>query len=357
MSRLLIRLSLILPTLCLVCLVAAQATQPDSPPVPLVEKPRLLELPAEYQLIAGQSAHHFAFSPDSRLLVFADSKNRLIVWDIQTWKESKHLPPGSAICPGSLCFSGDGKVLAVATEKEQLQLLETGTWRVIKEIDIRKDTHTDWAALRLSHDGNLVTAITRDSQVWLWNVKKDTRELLKGHKTRLRDCAVSPDGRLVVTCSGEEGSLRRPSSYPAELKFWDAELGKEIFSGSGTQGMMYELNFSPDSKLIALHGDDRTVRVWDVILRRELFTLKNKERDNSLRGATFSPDGKWIFTVGFFDSEVQAWDASTGRLVKTVPGPIRIATSAAFSPDCRMALVTSNADTKKRLLMLTVPEK
>jgi WD40 repeat protein len=353
MVRWVTALPLLLAALCPARPAASRPAEP-APPVPLVEKPRVLEMPAEYPFL--DNARDAAFSPDGRTLVFSDPRHSLIVWDVVGWKESKRLPPGSARYDGSQSFSGDGKVLAVRTEKQSLRLLDATTWRVLKETDVQQGPKAVGGPLRLSHDGKRVAAaldVSGDNRMLLWDVEKGTTKVLEGHTTRLRGYAVSPDGRLVASGSGEEGSLRRPERYPAELKFWDAATGKEIFSGSGTQGMIYRVVFSPDSKLIALLADDGTVRVWDVVLRRELFALKD---DTYLHAAVFSPDGKWILTAGFH-SEIQAWDAATGRLEKTIDGGIRIVTSASFSPDGRMALLTSNDHKPMRLLMLTVPEK
>src|SRR5262249_44898266 len=137
---------------------------------------------------------------------------------------------------------------------------------------------------------------------------------------------------------GEEGSLHHPSRYPAELKFWEPETGKELFSGSGSQGQIFEIVFSPDGKRILLLGDKSNMRVWDVERRQELFALEPKRCRT--RGA-FSPDGKWILTSGFF-GEIEIWEVSTGRLVKTVKSGIRIVTSASFSPDGQKVLLYDN---------------
>jgi len=341
--------SLRLPAWCLVLVIAPAPPQPDAPRVPLVDKPRSFEMPPEYGFF--NNARSCAFSPDGRILVFSDPKYRLVIWDVQACKESQRLPPGSAHYAGIQSFSGDGKTLAVLKENGRLQLLDTATWRAIKELNLQKVTKTSWNC-GLSHDGKLVAVATVDNKPLLWNLAKDTKQLLEGHTTQLRCCAVSPDGRLVISGSGEQGSLDRPTFYPAELKFWDAATGKEIFSGSGSQGMIYKVIFSPDSKLIAVQADDGTVRVWDVVLRRELLTLKDPKRDSLLQAVAFSPDGKWILTAGWH-SEIQVWNASTGRLEKTVSVGIRIVTSASFSPDGQKVLMTSKDDKKMRLLMLT----
>jgi WD40 repeat protein len=305
-------------------------------------------LPAEFHFTAGDSA----FSPNGRTLIFLGPKNCLVIWDIETWKQTKRLAPGNANYNLVQAFSGDGKVLAVRTEKATVRLLDTATWREIKEIDVQKDNKTN-GKLSLSNNGKLVASTEDGNKVWLWNVEKGTTRFLEGHTTDLRCCAVSPDGPLVISGSGTEGSLRRPMTYPAELKFWDAATGKEIFSGSGTQGRIDHVVFSPDSKLIALAADDGTIRIWDVVLRRELFTLKQK---GAIDAAAFSADGKWILTIGFF-GDVRACEASTGHLEKTVASGIKIVTSASFSPDGRNVLLTSNDDKKMRLLQLTVPQK
>src|SRR5260221_14434888 len=64
---------------------------------------------------------------------------------------------------------------------------------------------------------------------------------------------------------------------------------------------------------------------------------------NSVRSASFSPDGRRIVTASF-DGTARVWDSETGRLLTKHNGSQDIVQFAAFSPDGRR-IVTSDDDT------------
>jgi WD40 repeat protein len=76
--------------------------------------------------------------------------------------------------------------------------------------------------------------------------------------------------------------------------------------------------FSPDSRhLISAHWD-RTVRVWDTAVGKEVFRI-TAANTFAIHGLALSPDGKSAVTCSA--DEVKVWDMTTGLLVKTLPGP------------------------------------
>ncbi len=319
-----------------------------------MDKPRSLVFPQE-NLFGNLTARDFAFTPDGRTIIVQDSKGNLLIWDIGAWKESKRVSPPTNRHYYFPAFSGDGKLLAAYADKKNIRLLETTKWAEIKEIDGTNELGPISGRVQLSPDGKRLVALHSDMEIWLWNVEQSkTQAILKGHVSTIREYKFSPDGRLLVSASGENGSVDRPDQYPAELKFWDVATGKEIFSHSGKQGWIYDILFSPDSKLVAIAALDGTVRIWDVILRRELVTLPKNETGGLKKAVAFSSDGKWVLTAGI-DGDIKAWDATTGRLEKTVCHGYDIIRNANFSPDGRSVLLQSN--TEMKLLMLTVQEK
>jgi WD40 repeat protein len=335
---------ILLPAMLTLCMLRAEPPRP-----PLVDEPRSRELPPKYHFGA---ARDYLFTPDGKALLFTDDDGGLIVWDLEAWKEAKRLPAKTSMYRW-YSLSGDGKTLAVATVEDNVRLLDTSTWRQIKEIDAHKEAGPVQGTIRLSHDGKVFAAKLNEDKIWLYDVEKGkTRAVLKGHATTLRDYKFSPDARLLVTASGDEGSRERPDNWPAELKFWDADTGKLLFTGSGTQGMIFDVAFSPDGKLLAVLAVDGTVRVWDVAKRKELYTLKDK--NGSIESVAFSADSQWVLTVGFLRGDVRAWHAADGSLVKTVPSGMNTV-RVGFSPDATKVLLQSGD--KMKLMMLTAPEK
>jgi WD40 repeat protein len=348
--------------LCLLCAalcVQSPAAPPVAEPVPLVDKPLVRELPAGFYFYPNV----MDFSPDGKFLGLPDAKGNAVLWDLATWKATKTLP-ASTVDAGILRWSGDGKVLAIQQQDAgPLQLLDTSSWRVSKEINPRKDARGKFFSLRsVSRDGNVVVGIfpsRADDKLWIWDVKKGTRKALDvptaSDVVGVNGCAVSPDGRLVVTVAGERRRKDDPPRRPGEVKFWDAVTGKIVFSGKRSSNeAIGTVLFSHDGKRIAFFVEGGTFCLWDVARRREVLTLKGKKEDGSLIAMAFSKDGKWLLTVSSA-GKVQAWDAPKGKLTKTVSSGLSSVSSARFSSDGSKVVLASGGS--RRVLFLTAPKK
>jgi WD40 repeat protein len=94
--------------------------------------------------------------------------------------------------------------------------------------------------------------------------------------------------------------------------------------------------FSPDGKLLATSGEDKTVRVWETATGKERHALVHALQDppnrNYPTALGFSPDGKMIAT-GATDAMVRLWDTASGNELRTLHGHFDIVTGLLFSTD------------------------
>ena len=163
--------------------------------------------------------------------------------------------------------------------------------------------------------------------------------------------AFSPDGKVLATASGSlSSSSLRVADDTAQL--WDVVTGKEITGLTHThEGLVFDVAFSPDGKVLATASGDKTARLWDVASGRELTRLTHEA---TVSDVAFSPDGKVLATASgnSFDFEVEdktarLWDVATGteRARLTHEGRVSY---VAFSPDGK-TLATASDDKTARL--------
>ncbi|HUG89766.1 MAG TPA: protein kinase, partial [Planctomycetaceae bacterium] len=154
------------------------------------------------------------------------------------------------------------------------------------------------------------------------------------HDGPVIDVAFSPDGRTVLTGSGD-GTAR----------LWDAATGAPRGEPLRHQNNVVALAFSPDGETVLTGSLDQTARLWDAargaplgeMLRHKGFVL----------AVAFSPDGATVLT-GSSDRSGRLWDAVTGAPRGKPLRHERSVGTVAFSPDGR-AVLTGSADGTARL--------
>jgi len=93
----------------------------------------------------------------------------------------------------------------------------------------------------------------------------------------VNSCAISPDGKWVVSASDDR-----------TLKKWDAETGAELRTLNDHIGRVNSCAISPDGKWIVSASDDETLKVWDAQTGKCLTTLRV---DGALKACAFFSDG------------------------------------------------------------------
>ncbi|MEZ6056007.1 MAG: c-type cytochrome domain-containing protein [Planctomycetaceae bacterium] len=120
----------------------------------------------------------------------------------------------------------------------------------------------------------------------------------RGHRDILFDAEVSPNGKMLATCS-----------YDREIRLWEISTGKLLLVLNGHNGAVYDVAWHPSSEFLVSASADDTVKVWRVSDGERMDTLGQPLKEEYC--VTFSPDGRQIIAGGA-DNNIRVW-----RLIST----------------------------------------
>jgi WD40 repeat protein len=156
---------------------------------------------------------------------------------------------------------------------------------------------------------------------------------LNGHKAKVEDLHMSPDGRLILTASTDKTA-----------KIWSM-TGQLLHTLKGHQGGIETAKFNPNGQSIFTASYDRTIKLW---------SLDGHQQQNLIiphldpEKVQFSPDGKSIL-ASTIDNRVWLWDLQGKVLAKLVHAKQLM--DAKFSADGQQ-VVTISTDGMTRIWTL-----
>jgi len=246
------------------------------------------------------------FSPDGRSVASASSDKSARIWDAETGKELLRLNHESDVI--SVKFSNDGQRIDTSCLDGRNFTWNSKTGEMIDE---------SWKDIRFKvvDDGsNLAISDTSNSDI-IWKVQNGPPINMKLKNGSVWNMAFSPDSRMLAT-AGSDGTVH----------ILDTTNGYELLCLRHAKPVWY-VAFSPDSREIITASFDATARIWDVETGQLLQELNHS---NWVRAVALSPDGELIAT-GSRDNTTRIWDAETGEELCGLPHDDWV-TSVDFGP-------------------------
>ena len=122
----------------------------------------------------------------------------------------------------------------------------------------------------------------------------------KGHKFRVAEAELSPDGKVLAAGGGDTSG--------GELNLWSVVSGKRIASLPGYSDSLYSLAFSADGRRLA-SGGHGPVQVWDLKVHKEIASFK--ELGSAASSVALNRDGTRVAAVA--GRQVRLWEVDGGK--------------------------------------------
>jgi WD40 repeat protein/serine/threonine protein kinase len=322
------------------------------------------------------------FSPDGKRLVTA-SGGTVWQWNARTGQLVEFPYDRHAAIVFAAVYSPDGQWIASTGEDRTIRV-----WRArgrqdvailhghrggVNQVAFAPDGRR--LASRSFREGGFITAW--DHTVRVWDVDPQAAlPVLSGHTGTINPLTYSPDGRWLASGSSDR-----------TVRLWDAATG-ELCATLPHPSVVLGLAFGPDGAwLVTGCSQDDRLRVWDLAtarVRKEIpfprmdcysltvnsdgtrvavtlgsqvqksrltvFDIASGKSLCSTKGSAlaYSPDGRWLASLGAQDNTVLLLDARTHKTVARFSGHESRIFKAAFSPDSR-CLATCSRDRTVRL--------
>jgi len=241
-----------------------------------------------------------AVTRDGSHLASGDSEGALFVWESQRFTLKARLHGHGGV--RSLGFSPDG------------QLLYSGGGGDARAWELRKATSlgsseesTPVERVIASPAGTWVAVAVQGGNVHIRNAASGRVEAtLTGHRTRVRNIAVAPDGTWLAT------------EWAGTIFVWDTTgwtLTNKFYVQNVT-GEIIDIVVSADSRRL-FTVDHIAVRAWDPESGKPLISMASCLEE--AEALSFSHDGSWL-AGGDYYGTIWVWQAESGDLHSTLGG-------------------------------------
>jgi WD40 repeat protein len=142
-------------------------------------------------------------------------------------------------------------------------------------------------SVSLSADGKRLDAALESSGPFrVWDVASG-RLLRTIDGPAFSTVVLSADGKRLAAVSAYARNARGASV----IRLWDVDTGRESGVFHEHAGIVWSLAFSPDGRRIYSGAADHTIRIWDVVRRREVGRLNGHKHPGSTAISTPSTGG------------------------------------------------------------------
>ncbi|QDU41201.1 Serine/threonine-protein kinase PrkC [Maioricimonas rarisocia] len=264
------------------------------------------------------------FLPGGRELVAGSGNGELRLWDLKAGVSTPLIAAGgeaSSSAISTLSVQPGGRLLAVAGRGSSLTLFDYKSRQPVLQLDVKE---TGIARVQFSPDGGLLAVATRGGPLLIYAEQNWEQPVcsISDPGYIFTAVAFSPDSRQLAV-SGDDGKVRLVDS----LSGGQTELPLQLDS------VPYSLTYDRTGEFLIVGTDTGEIRLWNLAAGELRHVLSGHAgRVNALAvmpyGATLVSGGR--------DHSLRLWDLVSGEQVTSLYGHDRQVFEIAVSPDGKM---------------------
>ncbi len=270
----------------------------------------------------------------------------------------------------AVCVHPAGNLIAAAGDDHLVRIFDVATAKMLHQLE----GHTDWVrALDFSSDGEKLVSAGQDGRVQIWNAAEG-REVRQLHRigTSLQSIKFSHDGKrlyaagfdnLLRVLKAEEGHLTTTwKCSSSDVRAIAVSLDDSLIAAAGRDGVIRlwkqdgelvhdlpshhrrirNLQFSKSGALLLSVGDDRLLRVDDVVEPSKGFDLPPAE-GKLLSLAVINEE---LVAAGASNNKIYLWNIDTKEFVGELRAHTGSVAALASTPD---SLISAGYDASIRI--------
>jgi len=191
-------------------------------------------------------------------------------------------------------------------------------------------------ACAVTTDGRRVVSASGDGTLKVWDLESGrVLVTLQGHTNWVLACAVTADDRRVVSASAD-----------GTLKIWDLESGHVLAT---LEGHAYPVNacaVTADGRRAVSASADGTLKVWD-LEKKEAFTTLHGHT-GSVKACAVTADGRRVVSASG-DKTLKVWSLERGHIPTTLEGHAGRVDACALTVDRQLGWLVISASEDRTL--------
>lgn len=282
-----------------------------------------------------------AMSPNGQVLATNGMDGTVKLWELPSGNPSQtlqaHRDQRGSYAVSAIALSPDGKLLASASRSDDgLKIWDLGNskqWEIEPQEGLQ-----GVVTLAMSNQYKILATGSRDRTVKLWDLYNGFRRLTFSWETGwVNRLALSPDQKTLIAGT-DTGNLYQVNLVNLQdkmlPKITNTAVGALVFMrdnqrfivGQGSQifirdlasgavqvtllhpGEVRALAVSPDGKILASSGGDRTIHIWNLDTQEAIGLLR--DHDGEVLSLAFSPQGDLLVSGGA-DGNIKIWEVSS----------------------------------------------